>query len=169
MNKHQQNLMEKDFITMVNNNRALIFKVCNLYSRDHEDRKDLFQEIILQLWKSFPSFRRDAANTTWTYRVALNTAISNFRKELRKPEKSSLSDAEFEIPDISDLQNVSDKNDSLREAIDKLTEIEKAIILLYLEEKSYEEMSEIMGISISNVGVRLNRIKNKLSNLVKTI
>jgi RNA polymerase sigma-70 factor (ECF subfamily) len=160
--------MEKEFIELVNNNRALIFKVCNLYCHDHESRQDLFQEVVLQLWKSYPNFRKEAAGSTWIYRVALNTAISNFRKESKKPEKTSITLSEFEIPDMS-LTDERENRSTLHLAIGRLTQIEKAIILLYLDEKSYDEISEIIGISNSNVGVRLNRIKNKLSKLIKTV
>ncbi len=159
--------MEKEFTQLVNDHRALIFKVCNLYCADYESRADLFQEIVLQLWKSFPGFRRESAGSTWIYRVALNTAISNFRKESRKPERRSISLEEVEIPDMT-VTDDRDRTSALTLAITKLTEIEKAIIMLYLDEKSYDEISEIIGISISNVGVRLNRIKNKLSKLIKT-
>lgn len=160
--------MEKEFIELVNNNRALIFKVCNLYCRNNESRNDLFQEVILQLWKSFPAFRKESAKSTWIYRVALNTAISNFRKESKKPERESLTVIAYEIPDMSGETDDQENSSTLNLAIDRLTEIDKAIIMLYLDEKSYEEMSDIIGISISNVGVRLNRIKNKLSKLIKT-
>ena len=159
--------MEKEFIQLVNDHRALIFKVCNLYCRDPESRGDLFQEVVLQLWKSFPGFRRESASSTWIYRVALNTAISNFRNESRKPERRSISLEEFEIPDMPVTDN-RERTSTLHLAIGKLSKIEKAIIMLYLDEKSYDEISEIVGISISNVGVRLNRIKNKLSKLIKT-
>jgi RNA polymerase sigma factor (sigma-70 family) len=159
--------MEKEFMELVNGNRALIFKVCNLYCKDVESRHDLFQEIVLQLWRSFPGFRKESSGSTWIYRVALNTAISNFRRENRKPEKTSLALTELDIPDLSGHLSRQEELDSLYQAIQQLTEIEKAIILLYLDEKSYEEISDIMGISISNVGVRLNRIKNKLTQLVK--
>ena len=159
--------MEKEFIELVNNNRALIFKVCNLYCHDQESRKDLFQEVVLQLWKSYPGFRKESAGGTWIYRVALNTAISNLRKESKKPENSSLSLSEFEIPDMSVLDE-KENSSMLYLAIAKLNEIEKAIILLYLDEKTYDEISEIIGITNSNVGARLNRIKTKLSKLIKT-
>ena len=159
--------MERDFMELVNANRALIFKVCNLYCADAESRHDLFQEIVLQLWRSFARFRKDSSGSTWVYRVALNTAISNFRKETRKPEKSSISLAELDIPDLTGHLSRQEELNSLYAAIQLLTEIEKAIILLYLDEKTYEEISDIVGISISNVGVRLNRIKNKLTQLVK--
>lgn len=160
--------MEKEFTELVNNNRALIFKVCNLYCQDNEGRKDLFQEVVLQLWKSFPAFKKQSSNSTWIYRIALNTAISNFRKESRAPERKMLTGQEFEIPDIPSSGSAKENSSALHLAIEKLTEIEKAIILLYLDEKTYDEISEIIGISNSNVGVRLNRIKNKLSKLIKT-
>ncbi|MCW3110513.1 MAG: polymerase subunit sigma-70 [Segetibacter sp.] len=160
--------MEKEFIELINNNRVLIFKVCNLYCNENESRRDLFQEVVLQLWKSFPGFRRESANSTWIYRVALNTAISNFRKESKKPERQPLSQVEFDIPDMSVTANEKENRSMLHLAIKKLTEIEKAVIMLYLDDKSYDEISEIIGISNSNVGVRLNRIKNKLSKLIKT-
>jgi RNA polymerase sigma factor (sigma-70 family) len=159
--------MEKEFIELVNHNRALIFKVCNLYCHDPESRKDLFQEIVLQLWKSYPGFIGKSAHSTWIYRVALNTSISNFRKESKKPGKTSINIYEFEIPDQSPTFE-KDNSSALHLAINKLSELEKAIILLYLDEKSYDEISEIIGISNSNVGVRLNRIKTKLSKLLKS-
>ena len=101
------------------------------------------------------------------YRVALNTAISQFRKDVKKPERQSLSKAEYQIPDLSLLQNENDQSTILNQAIQHLTRIEKALIMLYLEEKSYREISDIMGISQSNVGVKLNRIKIKLEKIVK--
>ncbi len=160
--------MEKDFVEMINIHRGIIYKVCNLYCHDDEDKKDLFQEIVLQLWKAFPSFRNEALNTSWMYRVALNTAISNFRKESKKPDRKAITDAEFQIPDINFYADENDKLNLLKQAIEKLSEIEKAIIMLYLDEKSYDEIAEIIGISNSNVGVRLNRIKLKLEKIIKS-
>lgn len=162
----ESNGLEKEFIELINNNRALLFKVCNLYCADPESRKDLFQEIVLQLWKSYPGFRKQAAGSTWMYRVALNTAISNFRNESRKPENTSLTLSALEIPDMDATDDLENKS-ALHLSIKRLTEIEKAIVLLYLDEKSYAEISEIIGISNSNVGVRINRIKNKLSKILK--
>ncbi|GAB3518103.1 RNA polymerase sigma factor [Emticicia fontis] len=163
---HQR--MEKDFIQLINTNRGLIYKVCNLYCRDDDDKKDLFQEIVLQLWTSYASFRKESLSTTWLYRVALNTAISNFRKESRKPERSAISASELQIPDMNLYQSDSEDLGLLRQAIEKLSEIEKAIIMLYLEDKSYDEIAEIIGITNSNVGVRINRIKIKLEKLIKS-
>lgn len=160
--------MEKNFVDMINANRGIIYKVCNLYCLEKEYKQDLFQEIVLQLWKAFPSFRNESLRTTWMYRVALNTAISNFRKEIRKPERQSISRSEFQIPDLSKFEDDNDNLSLLRQAIQQLSKIEKAIIMLYLEEKSYEEMSEIMGITKSNIGVKLSRIKTKLESIIKS-
>lgn len=160
--------MEKEFVELINNHRALIFKVCNLYCNDAESRKDLFQEVVLQLWKSFPGFRGQSSYSTWIYRIALNTAISNLRRESSKPDRKSIGLGEFDIPDMTLSSDPDQHRNLLNTAIRKLSEIEKAVILLYLEEKSYDEISTIIGISISNVGVRINRIKNKLSKLIKT-
>lgn len=159
--------METAFIKYINDHRGLLFKICNLYCRDAEDRKDLFQEIVLQLWKAFPSFKGASSPSTWMYRVALNTAISNYRKENRRPRKQEVDPAFFEVPDISTLPMQLENQKILYAAIAKLNELEKAVILLYLDEKPYTEIAEILGITLSNVGVRINRIKNKLSQQLK--
>lgn len=158
--------MEKEFIRMINTHRGIIYKVCNLYYYKDEDRKDLFQEIVLQLWKSFPSFRGESKQSTWMYRVALNTAITIFRKDKKRPSAQEISLAELEIPNLKDLFEDSDNSLRLKVAIEQLSKIEKAIIMLYLDEKSYEEISDIIGISNSNVGVKLNRIKTKLEKIL---
>jgi RNA polymerase sigma-70 factor (ECF subfamily) len=158
--------MEKEFVEMINTYRGIIYKVCQVYGYEKEYREDLFQEIVLQLWKSFPGFRKESRISTWMYRVALNTAVSHFRKEVRKPERLKITKAEIQIPDLS----FSDESENLLlldEAIRQLTRIEKAIIMLYLEEKSYQEIGEIMGITHSNVGVKLNRMKVKLEKIIK--
>lgn len=158
--------MEDQFIHMINNHRGILYKVCNLYARNKDDKEDLFQEIILQLWKSFPNFRNESLLSTWMYRVALNTAISSFRKESKKPERQSISKAEFQIPDMDSIPIENENLIMLNAAIQQLTRIEKALIMLYLEEKSYQEISQILGISNSNVGVKLNRIKTKLEKII---
>jgi len=154
--------MDNDFITILNSHRKLIYKVCHVYCSDPEDRKDLFQEIILQVWKSWGSFQNRSAVGTWMYRIALNTAITHFKKE--KQSKSALSITGIEIPDLDGGNEKEELVSQLYAAIEHLDKIDKSVILLYLDEKSYEEISEITGMSKSNVGVRLNRIKGKLSN-----
>ena len=156
--------MRKEFVDILNNHRGLIYKVCHLYCDDPEDRKDLFQEIVLQVWKSLGSFREESTIGTWMYRIALNTAITHFRKERRLGGKVSLTG--IDIPDLNDSNEKEDQLKELFKAIENLDRIDKSIILLYLEEKNYEEISEITGLTRTNVGVRLNRIKIKLSNTI---
>jgi len=158
--------MKDEFIVMINEHRGILYKISNLYCDDEEDRKDLFQEMVLQLWKSYPGFRAESLKSTWMYRIALNTSITRLRKEKREPSRRSLIDADFEIPDFSPGPDQQGDLALLRHAIDQLNEIEKAIVMLYLEEKSYEEISDIIGITKSNVGVKLNRIKLKLEKII---
>jgi RNA polymerase sigma factor (sigma-70 family) len=157
--------VEKEFVAIINQHRRLVYKICHLYARDPDDQQDLFQDIVLQLWRAFPSFRNESLITTGMYRVALNTAISWFRKEKRKPGLQTISGAELQLPDLEPTI----ETEILHQAIQHLTQIEKAIIILYLDEKSYQEISDIMGITLSNVGVKINRIKMKLEKIVKTL
>lgn len=156
---------EKQFVVLINQHIGLIYKVCNIYCRDPEDRKDLFQEIILQLWKGYPTFREQAQFSTWLYRVALNTAISNYRRAVRRPQ-SSLTEAGIDIPDPGELSFGDEKIRLLYKAIEQLTPIEKAMILLHLDGCTYNEIAAIAGISNNNVGVKLNRIKTKLEKIL---
>jgi RNA polymerase sigma factor (sigma-70 family) len=123
--------MEKEFVDMINTHRGILYKVCHVYGYEKEYKDDLFQEIVLQLWRSFPGFRKESQLSTWMYRVALNTAISNFRKEVRQPKKEALTKATFEIPDVGTLGTENENLLLLNQAIRQLTKIEKAIIMLY--------------------------------------
>lgn len=161
--------MEKEFILVLNRHPGILYKVCRVYCPNEEDRKDLFQEIVLQLWQAFPSFRREANPSTWMYRIALNTAISNFRKKARKPPPTPFSHLPFPISDFADEETRPDEITQLYAAIDHLSTIEKALVMLYLDEKSYEEMAAILGISKSNVGVKLSRVRLKLEKLVQPL
>ena len=137
-----------------------------MYCRLEEDRQDLFQEILIQLWKAYPSFRGDAKFSTWMYRVGLNVALQFARKDIKKPGFDDIDQAS-EVLDIPEEGSYKDQKGRLLIAIGRLNEIEKAIAMLYLEEKSYEEISEIMGITQNYVRVKMNRIKNKLKELLK--
>jgi|SRR6185437_15873726 len=138
-----------------------------MYGATEPDRQDLFQEIVIQLWRSYPGFRGDALFSTWLYRIALNTAISGLRKQRRVGP--SIDPDQLSIP-MQDMQYVNDKEEQLQQlyaAIDRLTEVEKALTMLYLEDKSYQEMEEILGISQNNLRVKMNRIKEKLRKMTK--
>lgn len=156
---------EKSFITLVKNHQGLIHKVCILYETDREARNDLFQEIVLQLWKSFPTFRGESKITTWMYRIALNTAISGLRKLGRKIKTEELDDYHFNISDTT-TDHHEDDLQKLHWAIRQLSEIERAMIMMALDEVPYEEIGETIGITQNNVRVRMNRIRDKLRKLI---
>ena len=156
---------EKTFINLVNQHQGLIHKVCNMYETDREARNDLFQEIVLQLWKSFNTFRGDAKITTWMYRIALNTAISSLRRRKRKIQTQDLQEGHMNISE--DGRDDQEENlQRLHWAIRKLSEIERAMIIMALDEVPYEEIADAIGITQNNVRVRMNRIREKLRKLM---
>lgn len=160
--------LQQQFVEILQQHSGILHKVCRLYCYSAEDRQDMFQEMVAQVWKAFAGFRQEAKISTWMYRIALNTAISDYRKKQRKINTIS-----FEAYNIQELYEEQDieKNEKLKlmhEAISNLTDVEKAVIVLYLEEKSYEEMEEILGMSQGNLRVKINRIKEKLrKNIVR--
>ena len=150
---------EQAFIQLIQQHQGIIHKVCNIYMDDATSREDLFQEITLQAWKSFTAFKGDAKFSTWLYRVALNTAITFFKKE-RKQSFIVSTDA---IPEAVDAStSIEEQVNAMHKAIADLNKIDKALVMLFLEDYSYNEISDIMGISPNNVAVKMNRIKTKL-------
>ena len=151
------------FVDMVFDNINIIHKICNIYS-DGSNREDLKQEIIYQLWKSYPKFSAQSKFQTWMYRVALNTALLSFRK--KKLIYTELTTEELKVSD-ADRENadVKSKINELYRHIGTLNDLDKAVTFLYIEKFSYKEISEIMGISEKNVSVKLVRIKNRLREL----
>lgn len=158
--------MEQEFIQLIQAHEALILKVCHVYCREPEDREDLYQDIVIQLWKSFPSFGQRSNVATWLYRVALNTAISRFRKAKKRPKMKAIDEQVLAVP-LPDTHEHEGKLQRLHTAMERLNKIDRAIILLYLEKARYQEIAEIIGISESNVGFRINRIKQKLRDTLK--
>ncbi len=138
-----------------------------MYENDPDVRNDLFQEIVIQLWKSFGSFRGEAKITTWMYRIALNTAISGFRKQSRNIKTEDIRESHFNISDHGE-DNREEDFQRLQWAIQHLSEIERAMIMMALEEVPYEEIAETIGITQNNVRVRMNRIREKLRKLMDT-
>ncbi len=168
----QIGMQEKIFKRWLNDYSKLIFKVVRTYAVSPQDQDDLFQEILIQLYLAIPGFRGDAKETTWIYRVSLNTALTWNRNEKRKRKKFKTN-----VLDIQDLASNSNDNNDLSQnqqilndvydAMRKLSKSDSSIILLYLDGLSYDQISEVIGISKINVGVRLNRAKKKLAQLLK--
>ena len=139
-----------------------------MYFNAEEDRNDLFQEITLQLWKAYPNFRGDSKFTTWMYRVALNTAISFFKKEKKKKPADRIAPENLELTTSEEEQREKQEHlMMLHKAIDKLSKTDKALVLLHLDEYANKEIAEIMGISEINVRVKLTRIRKKLKTLIE--
>lgn len=156
--------MEKEFLEVIHDYQKIIHKICRVYRDSREDQEDLFQEIVYQLWKSYPGFKRESKVSSWIYRIALNTAIAIYRKS------KIFIDSYQEFPENihpADEKIISENEERLFWALRKLNDLEKAVISLYLEDFNYQEIAEITGLSESNVGVRLNRIKNKLKVILK--
>lgn len=155
--------MKDKFTDDILTHQALIHKISRMYRDTLEDQEDLFQEIVYQLWKSYPKFQGKSKITTWMYRIGLNTAMATFRKPKVNVDYSSV------IPEqkiSQESQTDSWREDLLFAAIRKLDEDERAFIALYLDDLCYAEISEVIGISENNVGVRLNRIKTKLKTIL---
>ncbi|MBS0011290.1 MAG: RNA polymerase sigma factor [Bacteroidales bacterium] len=158
--------MKEKFLEILSNYQGILHKVSLIYFKNKSDREDNLQEIIYQLWKSFPNLKNHNSIGSWIYAVSINTSISRVRKLSRIEYRENVP----EIPDKSDITGKMSMNDSLQlllNAIYKLDDINKSIMLLYLEEKSYDEIADIIGISKSNVGVRINRAKESLKQNFK--
>lgn len=158
---------ETDFIRMIKENEGIIFKITTVYSADAEDRQDLYQDIVYQLWKSFDSFREDSKRSTWLYRVALNTSITHLNKVKKTGDRVPLDEHILNLADHQD-PGAEERIRALYAQIRNLNPIEKGIVLLYLEGKSYVEIAAITGFSTSNTGTRLARIRQKLKAQLKT-
>jgi RNA polymerase sigma factor (sigma-70 family) len=157
--------MEQEFKALVANNHLLIYKVCRMYCTNEADMQDLYQDILVQLWKAFPSFKGVSKISTWIYRIAINTSITQFRKIKRRPIHENISELMAET--ISNPDSKQEDIEQLNRAIALLADIEKAIILLYLDEYSYKEIAEVIGTTESNIGFKINKIKNKLKETLK--
>lgn len=163
---------DERFLELISENRPKLLKICRVYAWSATEQDDLYQEILLQIWRALPSLKDAVHANTWLYRVALNTAFGFVRKQKSHRTRVVSCDAEFlkEFPEISSPN--PDQKEQLAQlfaAISQLGDLEKAAITLFLEDLSYEQMAEVMGISESNVGVILHRAKKKLSTLMKEV
>lgn len=151
---------EQTFISLIRQHQNIIYKVCNIYMDNAGDREDLFQEITLQAWQAYRRFRGDAQFSTWLYRVALNTAITFLKKEKRRP--AILPGENLPEPVQYEEPAVEEQVQAMYQAIAGLSNIDKALVALYLADYSYQQIGDVLGITANNVAVKMNRIKAKL-------
>ncbi len=157
--------MSTDFYTtQILPHAGIIIKICRAYANSKEDFEDYYQEVCLQIWKSHKNFRGDAEWTTWIYRLSLNVCLTLLKKNKTAPkplsldvyEEQSISNGAFQDEDLNELYG----------AIRQLSEVDRAVILLYLEEKTYQEIADIIGTNPNNIGVRIKRIKQRLKKIL---
>ena len=159
---------ETSFLANVNRNIGIVHRICHTYfRRDAVAREDVFQDILYQLWKSYPQFKGGSKFSTWMYRVALNTAITHIRQSTRAPQNAELSEPIAHGPAIDEHLSREEELHRLHEAIATLPDIDKAIILLHLEDQNYDEIASITGLTKTNVSVRLVRIKRALKDYLQ--
>ena len=162
-NKKMESI-EQEFIATIRTYERVIYKVCYMYTTPDTPLNDLYQEVVLNLWKAFGKFRHECKISTWIYRIALNTCISFIRKGKNTPEIVTLTPAFDRTEDDDETETMLRQ---LYQMINRLGQLEKSIILLYLEDKSYEEIAEITGLTVTNVATKLSRIKDKLRKMRK--
>lgn len=158
--------LEQEFVQLLEEHQNIVHKVCRIYTNGEDAHQDLFQEISIQLWRAYPNFRGDSKFTTWAYRVALNTAISLFRKSTRSISTTDIDlyAYRFKYEEYDDAHEQQLK--LMYKAVHQLNDIEKALVYMYLEDKDYTEISETLGISEVNARVKMNRVKTKLKKIV---
>ena len=158
--------LEYSFVQQLKANQNIIHKICRLYTNDVDAHKDLFQEITIQLWKAFPKFRGESKFSTWAYRVALNTAITLYRKSTRSIKTVDYEKHSFFISQEDYNHQEEEQLKLMYQAVYQLNDIDKALVFMYLEDKDYAEISETLGISEVNARVKMNRIKGKLRKIL---
>ncbi|RSK39142.1 RNA polymerase sigma factor [Mangrovimonas spongiae] len=158
--------LEHSFVELLEKHQNIVHKVCRLYTNNQAAHNDLFQEVTIQLWKAYPKFRGDSKFSTWMYRVALNTAITLYRKSTRRVKTQAFDAVQFKIKAEEYDRTEEQQLKLMYQAIHELNDIEKALVLLYLEDKNYNEISETLGITEVNARVKMNRVKKKLKTIL---
>ena len=155
--------LEQEFLNMVEAQKRTIYKVCYMYANERDDLNDLFQETVLNLWKSFPRYRGESTLNTWVYRIAMNTCITFLRRSNTRPQTIPMTANVADL--MAEEESKAGQLQELYRLINQLGKLERALILLWLEERSYDEMADILGISKANVAVKLFRTKEKLKKM----
>ncbi len=161
--------LENIFLNAFETNKNRIFRICTSYSANNEDAKDLFQEVLLHLWKSLPSFKNESSIDTWVYRITINVCL-RAKQFADKKQKHIIKIDGLKLENVGETTNSNEKEKQflkLSECIKKLEGVEKSIILLYLEDSSYKEISHVLGLTENHVAVKIKRIKNKLLTCLK--
>jgi RNA polymerase sigma factor (sigma-70 family) len=158
--------VQEHFQSRIEEHKKVLYKVCNSYCRDRDARDDLAQEIIIQLWQSFEKYDESRRFSTWMYRIALNVAISFYRREKTRT-RYVISDEEHLLEAANESESQSDEIRVLYEFIDGLDSLNKALVLLYLDGNNYQEIAEIVGISETNVATKISRLKSKMKQELK--
>ena len=158
--------LEHKFIAEFQKNQNIVHKVCRIYTSNQDAHNDLFQEITIQLWKAYPKFRGDSKLSTWMYRIGLNTAITLYRKSKRTIKTQNFDNVLYRIESKEYDDTEEEQLKLMYSAIHQLSDIDKALIFLYLEEKNYKEISVTLGISEVNARVKMNRVKKRLKNIL---
>ncbi len=157
---------EEKFIQLIKENEGIIYKITRIYSNNENDLKDLYQEVVYQLWKAYHNFRGESKISTWMYRIALNTALFHSKQAARFGHKVGLDKIVLKQENYDPI--LEERLAIMYQHIKALNDLEKGIILLFLEGKKHEEIAEITGISATNVGTRIGRIKQKLKKTIKS-
>jgi len=163
--------VEITFLNALEKNQEKLFRICSIYSDNHEDAKDLFQEILVQIWGSMNSFKGNSSISTWMFRIAINSSL-RFRSIYTRNRKRFIRLDSITISDFKSETNNKEANEklkALRNCIEKLNESDKAIVVLYLEGLAYREISNIVGLSENHIAVKIKRIKSKLLNCINQI
>lgn len=155
---------EQKFIALIKNNEGIIYKITSIYTDNVESQKDLYQEIVYQIWKGFKTFRGDSKVSTWMYRISLNTALLHLKKKHKRGHSIPLENVILKQENYDPI--LEERLKILYAHIKNLGDLDRGIIFLYLEGKKHEEIAQITGLTITNVGTRMSRIKDKLKKQI---
>jgi len=158
--------IQEQFVRVIENNQGIIYKVAHAYCNDQEELQDLVQEIIFQLWRSFKNYDEQYKISTWMYRIALNVAISHIRKSRVRAKHHISLDLHLVHVSEEEKSDMSEEIGLLRQFIHEQNKLDKALLLMYLDENNYAQIAEVLGISVSNVGTRLGRLKQKMKQYI---
>ncbi len=159
--------INKEFVAFINGHRKLVYKICRVYCRNNDQIKDVEQEILAQLWIAFPKYNNNYQPSTWIYRIALNTAISCYRREKKHHTNHvDVDQTVFQLAVTHEDNELEEQIGLLYRIMNDFAELDRALLLLYLDDNSYEEIAKVLGITVTNVATKINRLKQRLKKLM---